>query len=121
MGGNGNTTRTIVCEDKRSLFDEQLKRGLATMGRFNVTTTCVTKDGKKPVCNILAKPQKWESLRWTVIISINACSENYIRSEHLDNVSHEIRTPLHGIRGMIDALSQTDLNVHQADCLKYLR
>ena len=46
---------------------------------------------------------------------------NQAKSDFLANMSHEIRTPLNGILGMIDVLSRTGLDDHQAEILSLIR
>ena len=43
------------------------------------------------------------------------------KSQLLDNISHEVRTPMHGILGMVQLLSQSDLPADEQSFLKNLR
>lgn len=42
------------------------------------------------------------------------------RTRFLANMSHEIRTPLHGMIGLIELLSQTELDLRQAELVRLL-
>jgi signal transduction histidine kinase len=44
-----------------------------------------------------------------------------LKSQFLSNINHEIRTPINGILGMINLLTDSELNAEQRECTEMLR
>ncbi|KAJ3050717.1 hypothetical protein HK097_008298 [Rhizophlyctis rosea] len=121
--GDQSTPALFVSEMKRSLFQEQLQKGIANKQRFTLSTTCLTDAYGETDARLIVKPNidSDRACIWTVSIVLMIPEFARIQSDYLDNVSHEMRTPLHGIMGMIESLRHSSLDPAQRDCLKYLQ
>lgn len=59
---------------------------------------------------------------FTVIFDISdQVNKTELKEEYMAELNHEIRTPLHGLRSVVDLLSETNLNKEQLDYLIHIK